>query len=200
MTTFADVYDRYDLVLFLHSKKSAHYEFGDEWRRYLTHSLAGSPAIVNSIMEIFDRCPTIGMVIPQHFGPLWATTRIEWGTNFRTARRLAWRMDIDLRAEGFLDMPSGSMFWARPAALRPLIDLHLDFQDFPVEPCRVDGTLAHAIERLFLFGCEKAGYGWVKVTDAANDPTAVDINAPSDIAHFMDRHGFRLLGPEGKHR
>lgn len=199
LITFVDIYDRYDLILFLHSKRSSHYDFGDAWRGYLVHSLAGSPAIVNSIMEIFDQGPNIGMVVPQHFGPLRAMTRIEWGKNFRTARQLAWRMNIDLRPNGYLDMPSGSMFWARSQALRPLIDLHLNFQDFPLEPSQVDGTLAHAIERLFLFACEKAGYSWVKVTDAANDPTAVAVGTPSDIAKFMERHEFHLLGPEGRH-
>ena len=200
LITFADIYDRYDLVLFLHSKRSSHFDFGNAWREHLVRCLAGSPAVVDSIMEIFARCPKIGMVVPQHFGPLWAIMQIAWGKNFRTARQLAWRMDIDLEARGYLDMPSGSMFWARPEALRPLIDLQLDFQDFPPEPCPVDGTIAHAIERLFLFGCEKSGYDWVKVTEVTDDPTAVEITSPSEISGFIARHGFHLLGRGGRHR
>src|SRR5262249_38116221 len=31
LITFADVYERYDLLLFLHSKRSSHYNFGDDW-------------------------------------------------------------------------------------------------------------------------------------------------------------------------
>src|SRR5262249_28690154 len=145
-------------------------------------------------------CAKMGLIVPQHFGPLRAVTKIEWGKNFRIARRLAWRMDIDLRTKGYLDMPSGSMFWARPGALRPLIDLHLKFRDFPTEPCEKDGTLAHSIERLFLFVSEKAGYDWVKVSDATDDPTAVEIENPLDIAAFMERHDFHLLSPGGRHR
>jgi lipopolysaccharide biosynthesis protein len=39
------------------------------------------------------------------------------------------------------------MFWARLAALRPLLDAHLGEWEFPAEGGYVDGTIAHAIER-----------------------------------------------------
>src|SRR5262249_37082721 len=126
--------------------------------------------------------------------------RIQWGKNFRTARQIAGRMNINLKAGGYLDMPSGSMFWARPDALRPFIDLHLDFQDFPSEPCELDGTFAHAIERLFLFVCEKAGYSWTKVSDTTDSTTVIEIASPADIAPFLEHHGFNLLRPNGRHR
>jgi len=200
LIAFADIYDRHDLILFLHSKKSPHFPFGDAWRDHLVRCLVGSPAIVASIMEIFERCPQIGMIVPQHFQELRKRNLIAWGGNFRQARRLAWRMDIDLSPTGYLDMPSGSMFWARPKALRPLLGLGFGFKDFPPEPCQVDGTLAHCIERLFLFSCERAGYGWLKVTDrSSEDPAAVTIHGPSDIASFVARHDFHLLGPDGGH-
>ena len=70
LVSFIDIYDRYDLLLFLHSKKSAHFAFGDAWRDHLVHCLVGSPAIVGSILEIFDRCPEVGMIAPQHFPEL----------------------------------------------------------------------------------------------------------------------------------
>ena len=50
------------------------------------------------------------------------------------------------------------MSWARSAALRPLLDLGLTFDDFPDEKSQTNGTMAHAIERLFLFVCERAGF------------------------------------------
>ena len=199
LVSFADVYDRYDIILFLHTKKSAHFTFGDAWRDHLARCLLGSPAIVASILEIFDRRPEVGIIVPQHFRELRNRELIAWGGNFRQARRLAWRMDIDLSPTGYLDMPSGSMFWAKPKALRPLIDLGLGYEDFPTEPCEVDGTLAHCVERLFLFSCEKAGYDWVKVTDQAEDAAAVIIHKPADLSSFVAEHRFRLLGPHGGH-
>jgi len=140
------------------------------------------------------------MIVPQHLRELRDSKLIAWGGNFRQARRLGWRMEIDLSPTGYLDMPSGSMFWARPGALRPLIGLGLEFGDFPPEPCEVDGTIAHCLERLFLFSCEKAGYHWVKVSDRRDgDPTAIEIHEASDISSFLARYDFRLLGPQGGH-
>jgi lipopolysaccharide biosynthesis protein len=201
LVTFADIYARYELVLLLHSKKSSHYNFGERWRDYLVQSLVGSPAIVNSIVTIFDTCPSVGMVIPQHYHELRAVCRLDWGWNFREARRLASRMDIDISENGYVDMPSGSMFWARPQALKPLLDLHLRFEDFPAEPLANDGSIAHCIERLFLFACEKANFTWVKVTtERHNGATDIRIQEPSQISEFISQHRFDLLGSGGNHR
>jgi lipopolysaccharide biosynthesis protein len=198
LVTFADVYDRYPLILFLHSKRSGHYDFGREWREYLQACLAGSQAVVQSIQEIFELRPDIGMVVPAHYHLLRkAQGGFRWDGNFRKARRLAWKMDIDLSQKGIVDFPSGSMFWARPAALKPLLGLKLAYTDFPAEPCWVDGTLAHCIERLFLFSCEKAGLGWVKVISedvAIPEQQRVIISEPSQIDDFIAKHRFDLLG------
>jgi lipopolysaccharide biosynthesis protein len=194
LVTFADVYARYDLVLLLHSKKSSHYDFGEAWRDYLVQSLAGSSAIVNSIMAIFDTCPSVGMVIPQHYSELRAVCRLDWGWNFRAAKHLASRMNIDVSADGYVDMPSGSMLWARPQALKPFLDLHLSFDDFPAEPLPDDGTIAHCIERLFLFACEKAGYTWLKVSHQP-DAASIRIQQAMDIERFVAQHRFDLLRP-----
>ena len=43
----------------------------------------------------------------------------------------------------------GMMFWARTSTLAPLLNLKLDWDDYPEEPLPYDGTLLHAIERLF---------------------------------------------------
>ena len=56
------------------------------------------------------------------------------------------------------NFPVGSMFWARTAALRPLLELGLGWDDFPEEPVPYDGSLLHAIERLLPFVVEGAGF------------------------------------------
>jgi lipopolysaccharide biosynthesis protein len=196
LITFADDYAHYDLLLFLHSKKSETVS-GDGWREYLMSCLCGASSVVSSIQEIFRLHPDVGMVIPPHYPPLrdWVEG-LTWANNFRRARRLAWDMDIDIGEDGVIDFPSGSMFWARPAALNPLLDLGLSFSDFPPEPLPLDGTLAHQIERLFLFSCEKAGLKWLK---ALNEEVAIpeqrreSIGFPADISAFIRRHSFELL-------
>ena len=84
------------------------------------------------------------------------------------------------------------MFWARPDALRPLLDLNLKIDDFPAEHGQLDGTLAHAIERLFLHACGKAGYRWVKVTAAdeiGSKYPVIRIEDLSQLDAFVKAHG-----------
>ena len=52
------------------------------------------------------------------------------------------------------------MFWARGAALQPLLNLGLEFTDFPEEAGQRDGTLAQALERLTFLASEAAGFRW----------------------------------------
>jgi lipopolysaccharide biosynthesis protein len=198
LTACGDLYASHDVVLFLHSKRDTHFADGPVWRRYLLHNLAGSPAIAGSILTAFQRDPHLGIVMAQHWPPLRG--RLDWGGNFHIARGLARRMGIGLTPGHVLDFPSGSMFWARPAALRPLLDLHWRAEDFPEEAGQRDSTAAHAAERLFLFVCEAAGYRWAKVSDptqAGAAEAAIRIDEPAALDGFHRRHGFRLtaLGP-----
>ena len=162
LVTLRDAHARYDLVLYLHGKKSLHWAPGAGWRKYLYRSLAGSADLVRSIFAAFDASPTLGLVVPQHWP--FIQQSIDWGYSFADARGLAARMGIELRLTEPLDFPTGSMFWARPAALRPLLALGLTAMDFPPGGGN-DVTYAHAIERLFLRVCERTGHTWIKIGD-----------------------------------
>jgi lipopolysaccharide biosynthesis protein len=43
----------------------------------------------------------------------------------------------------------GTMFWVSVSCIKPILDLHLLPEDFDSEKNQIDGTKAHAIERLF---------------------------------------------------
>lgn len=197
LTGFADRYADYDLILFLHSKKSLHVTSERDWRTFLLDHLIGSPSIVSSILEIFSVNPDIGMVFPQHFEPL--RRFIAWGAhdNYPAALPLIARMDVDMTPRRPLDFPSGSMFWCRPAALHPLLELGLSPQDFPEEKAQTDGTVGHAVERLFLASVEKAGYDWLKIALPEHFEqlaTIVAIDGAHAVPDFLQRHGFRVTG------
>jgi lipopolysaccharide biosynthesis protein len=59
-------------------------------------------------------------------------------------------MGISINNKGDkFNFPAGAMFWVRSASLKPLMDLNLEWHDYPEEPVHVDGTILHALERLF---------------------------------------------------
>ena len=137
---------------------------------------------MRSVFEAFNQVPDLGMVAPQHFEPIrrW----LDWRGNLQVAQALSARLGMELQPDATLDFPSGSMFWARTAALQPLLDLELTAEDFPEEAGQVDGTLAHGIERLYFHVCEAAGYRWAKTADPAllfETRAVVQIDRPEDL-------------------
>lgn len=190
---FGHAHAGYDLVLHLHTKHSGHESGLGGWRGYLLKTLLGSPETVRSVLEIFRQSPGLGLLAPQHIDQLrpW----IRWGENYAQAAKLAERMGFPLPRRAPLDFPSGSMFWARPAALAPLIDLDLRFEDFPEERRQTDGTLAHAVERLYFFACEAAGLDWIKVASpgALHEEAGLqEAHSPAALRRMLNRTRLRL--------
>lgn len=163
---FGDAHSRHEVVLHLHGKKSRHSERLDDWLAHILDCLIGSPGEVNRILSFFTSIPRLGMVAPVTFrGVLGAA---HWGANRDIARELAWRMGLQgaLPDDNGLRFPVGSMFWARTAAIRPLLDLRLRPDHFPPEAGQVDGTLAHAVERMLGVTCRATGHHILPVAGA----------------------------------
>jgi hypothetical protein len=197
----AEVHDRYEYVLHLHTKSSSHEQRLAGWRGYLLETLLGSPEVVRGVFEAFARAPRLGFLAPQHIDELrpW----IRWGANHPQAEQLAARMGFALPRDAPLDFPSGSMFWARCAALRPLLDLRLTFDDFQPEEGQTDGTLAHAIERLYFLVCEQAGFDWLKVTargELHEQGGVTAVSSPQELDRFLVRHRLRLASSRDEER
>jgi len=162
---FRDIYDHYDAFLHIHSKRSLHADgLGNVWRRYLFEHLIGSREIAQANLEILS-ADKIGIVYPEHAKDV--RKHINWGYDFPIAKKLLSKIGVTLDSNTVLEFPSGSMFWARSQAIRHILDLNLDFADFPEEDAQIDGTLAHAIERSLLLFVERTGHSWVRVTTRA---------------------------------
>ncbi len=153
---------KFDIVIFLHTKKSPHLQSGNEWCKYLWLSTAGTPCLRKNIRSVFIKNPSLGILAPHHWPELIKNQPINWGFNLPIAQRLVERAGGELLASTPLDFPSGSMFWARSNSLSKLMQANFQNSDFGSETSQVDGTLAHGIERSFFFMCELAGYRWMK--------------------------------------
>jgi len=162
LTAFPSSYKQYDVICKVHGKGSARRSELAGWGRFLLQNLLGSTEIVADILRSFDEEAHLGLIFPDYFPPM--RRMVEWGSNWETASRLGERLHLRLKREGAIDFPAGSMFWFRPKALEPLLDMNLQAEDFEpgLENCE-DGTLAHALERLFLKVVETGGYRWKKI-------------------------------------
>jgi hypothetical protein len=68
---------------------------------------------------------------------------------------LSKRLNCDITfMESFV---AGSMFWFRPSALRNVYQLFVEGLEFEPELGQVDGTIAHAIERIVCIAAKAAG-------------------------------------------
>jgi lipopolysaccharide biosynthesis protein len=151
-----------DVLLRLHSKRSLHLPpgQGDAWRDLLCGALAGSRERADRILRMFARDPGLGMIAPPLL-PAYADS-LRPGSNLAAMRRLLAGHGAALTAQTPIDYPMGSMFWCRSRALAPW--LGLDFADFaPTSQANRDGDLAHALERLFFFGCALEGLGFARL-------------------------------------
>jgi glycosyltransferase involved in cell wall biosynthesis/SAM-dependent methyltransferase len=136
----------YDYVGHIHTKKSLDIKdptVGKAWFDFLLMNLLGddSRPMADTILAAISNDPTLGMVFPDD------PNVVGWNANKDIAEQLAARIGLEKLPRAF-DFPVGTMFWARTVALAPLINLNLQWNDYPVEPLPYDGTLLHAIERL----------------------------------------------------
>ena len=154
--------DRYKYVCKVHGKKSTDggrkSYMGSLWRRRLLFDLLAAPGLAPSIVDTFERDPTIGMIGPRAFrlpNPHYSEA-LAWSINKDRVLSLAARMGVS--AEQFrIDFFGGTMFWVRPEALAPLRKLALA-DEFDEEKGLLDGGLEHAVERLFGAAVVAAGY------------------------------------------
>ncbi len=154
--------DRYRYVCKVHGKKSSDGGrkpyMGAIWRRRLLFDLLAAPGLAASILDMFERDPSVGMIGPRAFRLPSETysEELSWSVNRETVLELAWKMGVP--AEAFrLDFFGGTMFWVRPEALAPLRKLELS-DAFSEEKGQLDGELGHAVERLFGAAVVAAGY------------------------------------------
>jgi lipopolysaccharide biosynthesis protein len=160
---FRDIFDQYQYCLHIHTKKSAYNPRLGQWRGYLLDSLIGSVEIATSNLYLLAQ-DDIGVIFPQHFADI--RDNIEWGNNFQNTKWLLGLAGIEINQTTLLEFPSSSMLFAKTAALKKLYSLPVLWDDFEKERGQIDGTLAHAYERSFLYFCESSGYKWIKVNQS----------------------------------
>ena len=166
-----DIIDKYDLICKMHDKRVYQVtpmSLGHSWSYKCFENLLKNKILVENIISLFEENPYMGMIappVPNH-GPYYPVTgKGEWGDNFAVAKQLAedLHLTVDMNPAKEPVAPLGSMFWARTDALKPLFAHDWQYEEMPKEPIADDATVLHAIERIYPFCVQEAGYysGWV---------------------------------------
>lgn len=163
---FREEIRKHELILRLHGKKSTQLgEAGPVWRREILDSLLGDAARIERILSTLRAQPELGMVFPEHWAGLYRLydAPIAIGSNLVTMAKLLSRYDVALPDNLPIEFPSGSMFWCRSRVLEPWLRFDFSWDSFEESREDVrDASLAHALERLFLFGCGLEGLTWAR--------------------------------------
>ena len=174
------VYRQYAYILHLHTKKSKHSEIGDAWRRHLYRLLLGDRTTVDNVMGLFEEDPSVGLVYPQTFAAVLPFMR--WDENRKVCQRVAKAAGIEIRPfkvgrKEIVVFPAGDMFWARTEAVYQLLDCPFTQEQIPPEEGQLDGTIMHAIERLWTYTAKFNGYCTVLMeTDFVEDCVREEID------------------------
>jgi LmbE family N-acetylglucosaminyl deacetylase/glycosyltransferase involved in cell wall biosynthesis len=154
----------YDLVCKIHTKSSTHDFNLNGWRGYLLDNLLGHPKVIREIFSVFSKNQKIGLIWPVVYPYLVHLGMAKgWGNsgyndqNLIAAQTHFPELNLSDIPSDFA-FPAGSMFWFRPKALINLAGKKFDSDIFEPENHQIDGTLAHAIERLFGIIATKEGF------------------------------------------
>ncbi len=154
--------DGHKYLLKLHTKKSPHRTDGHMWRKELFGPFLNG-ANLERIVAAFETKPELGMTGPgSHILPL----SDHFDENQAHVTALCQRLNVDAeQAFAHDQFVAGTMFFARFSTLLPILKLGLRADEFEDEAGQVDGTLAHALERVFGLGCRLNGRKVVALED-----------------------------------
>lgn len=142
----------YKYVLKLHSKKSLHRMDGNEWLNEVIDRLIPKNAeSAEGLIKLLNK-NTTGIIGPEGH---YVSLSTYFGSNIENIRKILNRIVGPKKSSSIINHPeefgffAGTMFWARLDAIKPLLDQHFFSNDFQSESGQIDGTFAHALERLF---------------------------------------------------
>lgn len=167
----APVVNNYEYFCHIHSKKTRTNDHGNEWRTYIFKHLFGSEAYLKRLFACFENDKQLGLIMPETYPVL--ELQAEWGGNREGCNALLRRMGIAKELPEVPVFPVGNMFWARSAAVKRLFQLGLTQMDFPAEAGQVNATIAHQIERCWVYIAQAAGYHYCKLFNNCPIPMEV---------------------------
>lgn len=164
-----DFIKKCDLVCFCHDKKSKQvkpYSVGRSWSYKLQQNIFATKEYINNVIQLFIKEPFLGIAFPSPPNHSVYAEGIGdgWSGNYENTKKLLdiLHINVKLTNHALCVAPLGTCFWFRPKALvkifNGLTGNGWRYEDFPIEPNKVDHTILHAIERSYAYCAQDAGY------------------------------------------
>ena len=156
---------KYKYICHIHTKKSEHNPvLGNEWRKYLFENLLGNKNIISEIIYDFELNDKLGIIFPDtYYKNIKGEINIE-SSNFRYHLPNIIYMNFvlnylfgNVKIGEKLIFPNGDMFWAKVKAIYQIFKFNYKGK-YPKENKQINGTIMHAIERIWLYLVKLNGY------------------------------------------
>lgn len=189
----------YDYVCFAHDKKVMQLDMeikGQAFSYKCFENILKNNIFVNNIINLFENNPRLGLLTPPppNHSDYYPTISFEWGYNYEKTIELykKLKLKVPISKEKEPIAPLGTMFWFRPIALKRLFDEDWSYSDFPKEPNNTDGTLLHAIERIYPFVVQEEGFypAWLMVDSFAK----IEITNLNFMLRELNDIAFKIYG------
>lgn len=162
------VYNKYDIICHMHSKKSTTVDWGDDWRRFLYDNLLGKDYFFKNLIFKFATDKKIGFVtsIPYWRVILSYLNNLMNVNNKKNVYKLLDLLNITKHKLNINTKYScGNMFVAKTNAIHQIFDYGFTEKDFPNEEGQLENTLQHTVEFIWKYLVEYNGYKYLEVVN-----------------------------------
>ena len=154
---------KYKYICHIHTKKSLFIDIGENWRNYLYNNLLGNENIILEILSEFENNDKLGFSFPENY----YKALLLFGEKLSNKNKVLMKYLLNklfkfkLNIGTKIEFPIGNMFWARVNSIYQIFNE--DFSnEIPKELGQKDGTLMHAIERIWLYLVKLNGFYYQK--------------------------------------
>lgn len=159
-----DILLKYDYLCFVHDKKSIQKEYitvGESFCDLIWENMLKSQEYICNILDFFEEHSEIGLLTPPnvYHGTYYCSAVDYWTNCYGKVKQLAGALNLssNIRREK-PPVSVGTAFWCKTEGLKNLFEFPFSYEDFPEEPLPGDGSVNHAIERIFPFVSQHHGF------------------------------------------
>ena len=164
LVTSKDIWFQYDYLCFVHDKRPKEYAYLPDFKRWIDNiweNMIKSEAYIVNVLQTLIENDEIGVLAPPEpigeymnawYGNAWYE---EYDKTVELSEKLKLNADIDIQ---YPPIALSTAFWCKTQALIKIFDISWNYTDFPPEPLPEYGTISHAVERIFPYVAQDAGY------------------------------------------